>query len=79
MKYLFLCLLLAGCATSAVKTVEVPVPVKCNPPQIEKPQFQYPACVQPGESIFNMSKCVLSDIQLHLGYEQQLEATLEGC
>jgi len=78
MKYLCLVLLLAGCA-STVKTVQVPVPVKCNPPQIEKPQFQYPACVQPGESVFNMTKCVLSDIQLHLGYEEQLEAALGGC
>ena len=79
MKHLFLCLLLVGCSAPAVKTVEVPVPVKCNPPQIEKPAFQYPSCVHPGESLFNMSKCVLSDIQLHLGYEQQLEAALVGC
>lgn len=78
MRHAILCLLLAGCATT-VKTVEVAVPVKCTTPKIEKPQFQYPTCVQPGESIFNMTKCVLSDIQLHLGYEEQLEAALGGC
>lgn len=79
LKYLLLGVVLSGCSTTAVKTVEVPIPVKCNPPQIEKPAFQYPSCVLPGESVFNMTRCVLSDIQLHLGYEQQLEAALVGC
>ncbi len=74
------CIALTACTSvPTVKTVEVPVTVKCTAPAIPKPDFQYPGCVNPGETIFNLAKCVLSDLRLHMGYEEQLEAGLNSC
>jgi hypothetical protein len=74
------CMALTACSsTPIVKTVEVPVAVKCTPPVIPKPAFQYPGCVVPGETLFNLAKCALADLRLHMGYEQELEAGLTSC
>jgi hypothetical protein len=71
---------LTACSSAPiVKTVEVPVAVKCTPPVIPKPAFQYPACVVPGETLFNLAKCALADLRLHMGYETELEAGLTSC
>lgn len=74
------CIALTACSTEpTTRTVEVPIVVKCTPPVIPKPKFQYPACVKDGETVFNLAKCVLADLRLHIGYENELEAGLSSC
>lgn len=84
------CLLLitfvSGCATTqpqetiryVTQEVKVPIPVKCQTPTPDKPDFSFPK-LQEDSDLFEKVKSLLSDRNLHLGYEDQLLTALQSC
>lgn len=78
MRWLLL-LLLAGCASQTPpKTVEVPVPVPCKVPQIEKPSFAVDG-LPIGANIWDQMLALRAERKQRQGYELKLEATIQSC
>ncbi len=83
---LIICLaaLLSACATtdpvinSVVQRVEVPVAMPCKVDVPAVPDFSFPK-LRPDQDIFDKSKSILADRELHLGYEAELLAALNSC
>lgn len=68
-------LALAGCTTTKVVEVKVPVPVPCVVEKVEEPV--YPTAQ--GSTLFERVKVLLAEIELRKGYEAKLKATMAGC
>lgn len=83
-KYLLLASLISGCATTqetiryVTQEVKIPVPIKCQTPVPDKPDFNFPK-MNEGSDIFEKVKSLLADRNLHLGYEDQLLTALQSC
>lgn len=78
MRWLLL-LLLAGCASQTPpKTVEVPVPVPCKVPQIEKPSFAVDG-LPIGANIWDQMLALRAERKQRQGYELKLEAAVQSC
>lgn len=81
---LLLVVLLAGCATPTpvikvvTQTVEVPVPVACKEELPPVPDYCFFKLAE-GHSIFDKTRCLLSDRKLSEGYELELAAKLKAC
>ncbi|MBB4868053.1 putative lipoprotein YajG [Pseudomonas nitritireducens] len=73
-------LLLAGCAATAPKPVEVriPVPVPCQVPALGTPRFAT-ADLRPADDLQTKVRALLAERQQHLAYETRLRAALEAC
>lgn len=78
-------LLLTGCATTtppAIKIetqlVNVPIPIPCKATVPEKPKFSFDT-LTPQDKLFKKAQTILSDRQLHLGYEGELLVALKSC
>ncbi len=77
--WICLCALLYGCATMGAQgTVEVPVPVPCQVPNIKKPALPVDALTGVAD-IFTIVKSLWASDLLRQGYEQELEAALQAC
>lgn len=76
--------LLVGCATTdpaiSVQTqrVEIPIAIPCKTKVPEAPVFNFDK-IDPAQDIFEKTKSLLADINLHLGYEAELLAALNSC
>lgn len=68
-------LALAGCTTTKVVEVKVPVSVPCVVEKVEEPV--YPTAQ--GSTLFERVKVLLAEIELRKGYEAKLKATVAGC
>jgi hypothetical protein len=81
---LLVTLLLTGCVTTKeviryeTKEVKVPIPIKCETPIPEVPDFNFPK-LKEEDTIFDKVKALLADRNLHLGYEEQLLTALQSC
>lgn len=76
-------LLLASCATQVqtkivTQTVNVPIPVACQTPSPTVPEFCLKTLTSDAD-VFTAVKCLLSDNELHKGYETNLSAALDSC
>ncbi|MDD5586541.1 MAG: hypothetical protein PHY92_06250 [Alphaproteobacteria bacterium] len=81
MKRAVFCLLLAGCGAQTVYrpvTVEVPMPVPCQPPAILHPVWPTES-LSPHATILDQVKALLAENELRQAYEGQLEAALQAC
>lgn len=83
MKYLLvpiLLLALAGCETTPkIPTeVKIPVTVPCKVPTPAPPQYMF-GTLTPDNTIWDKVKVLLSDRQLALGYQLELEVALAAC
>lgn len=78
--------LLAGCQTipvapviqTVIQRVEIPIAVPCKEEIPLSPDFKF-GQLTIEDDIFIKSQIILSDRQLHLGYEKELLAALEAC
>lgn len=88
-KYLLLLAFVGGCSTAPTfpptetiryvpQEVKIPVPIKCQTPIPEKPDFSFPK-IKEDSDIFEKVKSLLADRNLHLGYEDQLLTALQSC
>jgi len=81
---LVLAILLAGCAQTPPKIVyvpqevKVPVPVKCTPPQIDKPVLTFDQANK-NNLLYNNLGLLGAENQNLSAYTIQLEAALKGC
>ncbi|WP_448678922.1 hypothetical protein [Pseudomonas nicosulfuronedens] len=77
---LILPLLLAGCATTQPKPVEVriPIPVPCRTPAVETPRFAT-VDLRPADDLQTKVRALLAERQQHLAYETRLRAALDAC
>ena len=77
-------ILLVGCATTdpaiSVQTqeVKIPIAIPCKAKIPEVPVFNMNK-IDPSQDIFEKTKALLADINLHLGYEAELLAALNSC
>jgi len=76
-------LLLAGCASqtplpTTPKQVEIPVPVPCKVPQIEKPSFAVDG-LPIGSDIWDQMSALRAERKQRQGYELKLEAAVKSC
>lgn len=73
-------ILFVGCATTdkMPEVVKVPIAVECKVETPTPPQYQF-GNLKPSDSIWEKVKTLLSDRQLALAYEQELEAALAAC
>ncbi|QRY81102.1 hypothetical protein JVX91_08345 [Pseudomonas sp. PDNC002] len=82
MKALMLVLpaLIAGCATTSPKLMEIriPIPVPCLAPAVEAPQFAT-ADLRPVDDLQTKVRALLAERQQHLAYETRLRAALDAC
>jgi len=85
MKYINLLILIGitGCASTpgidiTPQQVNVIVPIKCKTPVPPVPNFSF-GRLKETDDIFIKSKSLLSDIKLHLAYEDELLAALKSC
>ena len=63
-----------GCATK-VKTVEMPVPVKCKVPEVEPPKYQKPKSQAPVDIL----KVLLQNYEMCINYSKMLEEAIKVC
>lgn len=75
---LILALLLAGCTTSATRSVRIPVAVSCQAPVVETPRFAT-AELRPADDLQTKVRALLAERQQHLAYETRLRAALDAC
>lgn len=87
MKNIFICLpliALGGCATTepviktVVQRVEVPIAMPCATEIPQQPDFNFPKMTEEN-NIFEKTRAVLSDVELHNSYETELLAALKSC
>ena len=78
-------LVLAGCATdtppginTVIQRVEVPIEVPCKVEIPAKPDFNFNKLTI-NDNIFDKTKSVLADRELHIGYETELLGALNSC
>ncbi|MCJ1878569.1 hypothetical protein [Pseudomonas nitroreducens] len=73
-------LLIAGCAATSPKPVEIriPIPVPCHTPAIEAPRFATTA-LRPADDLQTKVRALLAERQQHLAYETRLRAALQAC
>ena len=78
-------LLLSACATTLppatkviTQRVEIPIPVQCTTPEPKVPDFCWQK-LSPNDDVFIKVRCMLSDQELHRGYENDLSAALKSC
>lgn len=74
---LLLAALLAGCATTS-HTVEVPVPVPCEVPDVPKPALPIDA-VPLDADIFAKVRALIASVELLEGDNDRLRAAIVGC
>jgi hypothetical protein len=74
------CIALAGCATRVPITQEVKVPVyvSCVKSAPARPEFAT-RTLAPGASDGEKVLAIARDLPMHLKYEGELEAVIEGC
>jgi PBP1b-binding outer membrane lipoprotein LpoB len=81
-------LFLTGCATqpnTIVKTVEVPIAIKCKIPPQDKPSLPFTelnwSTLSPEEKedLHFLTKLMLAEIEFRKGYETKLEVAIETC
>jgi hypothetical protein len=78
------CLTLAGCATMppvekvVTQRVEIPIAVACKTPTPAEPTYCAPS-LKPTDSIFDKTKCLLSDEDLRKANQLELTAALNSC
>ena len=85
-KFLILTMFIGGCATTqpqetiryVTQEVKIPIPVKCQTPTPEKPDFSFPK-LQEDSDLFEKVKSLLADRNLNLGYEEKLLTALQSC
>jgi hypothetical protein len=70
-------LAIGGCA-HMTETVNVPVPVPCNPPKVEKPALPVDSLPQ-GSDIFSQVRALWATVETLEGYADQLTAALDAC
>ncbi len=81
---LLLALLIAGCASTTPPSptvpqrVEIPVPVPCKIPQIEKPSFAVDG-LPIGSDIWDQMSALRAERKQRQGYEVKLEAAIKSC
>jgi hypothetical protein len=63
---------------TVIQRVEIPVAVPCKEVTPEAPPFKFGELTVE-DDIFKKAQTVLSDRQLHIGYEKELNAALEAC
>lgn len=68
-------LALAGCTTTKVVEVKVPVPVPCVTEKVEEPVYP----VATGSTLFERVKVLLAEIEMRKAYELKLKAAVAGC
>lgn len=75
-----ICMSLIGCATTGKlpEVVKIPIAVECQVDTPAAPQYQF-GNLKPSDSIWEKVKTLLSDRQLALAYQQELEAALAAC
>lgn len=77
-------MVLTGCATNTpgietvIQRVEIPIAVPCKAEIPARPNFNFDSLTIE-QDIFDKTKAVLSDINLHIGYEAELLAALKSC
>lgn len=72
--------LVSGCSTiKDAIIVKVPIPVKCESPAIVKPVMPFTDGGKSEDSIFDMVKKLLAEIEIRKGYEDQLNASVQTC
>lgn len=79
-------LFLVGCDTTpkvpviktVIQRVEVPIPIPCKADIPELPDFNFDKLTE-NDTLFDKSKSLLADRQLHLSYEEELLAALKSC
>ena len=71
---------LAGCGSTVVRTerVEVPVPVPCVVPVIERPAWAMDA-LPVDAGLYETVRAALVEIEQRRAYEARLEAAVAGC
>lgn len=84
---LILCmtLLFVGCATTdkpvintVIQRAEIPIDVPCKAQIPDAPVFSFGKLTE-DQNIFEKNKVLLSDRNLHLGYETELLTALKAC
>lgn len=75
-RIIIIAIALSGCATT-IKTVEVPVPVKCLGQVPERPIQNFGIGKYPGPTV--AAKQAISDLFLMRNYAESLEAAIEPC
>ncbi len=82
--FLLSAIALAGCQTTQpgvrveIQRVEVPIPVPCKVDIPARPDFNFDK-LKTEDNLFDKTKSLLADRQLHLGYEDQLLSALKAC
>jgi len=75
-------LLLAGCNTAPTKVevqeVKVPIAIPCKTEVPQAPQYCFNG-ITANNTIFEKTRCLLSDRELSLGYQTELLAALLSC
>jgi len=74
--------MLAGCETAPpiveTVTVEVPVPVPCRVPPIDRPPFAVDH-VSPADDMVTINRALRAELEQRRGYEIKLEAGVKAC
>jgi len=76
--------MLSGCGTTepvikvVTQRVEVPVPVACKEEKPPTPDYCFPKLTT-NQTIYEKSRCMLSDRELREAYEVKLAAALQAC
>lgn len=79
-----LLVLLSGCGTTEpvikveTQIVKVPVPVACKEEKPPVPEYCFPKLTS-NQTIYEKTRCLLSDKQLREAYEIKLSAALQAC
>lgn len=66
---------LTGCAHTK-DVVNIPVPVKCETPEPDKPSYRYSP---PYSNVFEGTRDLLGDREISLKYEESLRTALKSC
>jgi hypothetical protein len=78
MKVLLLVLLLGGCACKPPVIIEVPIAVACKTETPKVPDYCFKS-LSVDDTLFDKTKCLLSDRVRGLAYENLLVTSLESC
>lgn len=74
--------LLSACSTPdiryEVKEVKVPIPVACQTPHPDKPDYHFEK-LSLTASLYDKVKALLADRRLYQSYTQELDAALKSC
>lgn len=75
--WLFATLALAGCA-GRVAQIEVPVPVACKVPEIEKPALAIDT-IAPDADIFTIVRALWATVEQMEAHEVEMQAAIDAC